>query len=96
MKNPRIYVGTWAKYNAGSLSGEWLALKDYESYSELCEVMRAIHEDESDPETNRQDFYKFISSEGKEYYIKRTCPFFSDDSDDSFELITEDEFYEYD
>ena len=50
MKNPRIYVGTWAKYNAGSLSGEWLALRDYDNYSELCEVMRAIHEDESDPE----------------------------------------------
>lgn len=55
MKNPRIYVGTWAKYNAGSLSGEWLALKDYDSYSELCEVMRAIHEDESDPEPMIQD-----------------------------------------
>lgn len=55
MKNPRIYVGTWAKYNAGSLSGEWLALKDYDNYSELCEVMRAIHEDESDPEPMIQD-----------------------------------------
>lgn len=55
MKNPRIYVGTWAKYNAGSLSGEWLALRDYDSYSELCEVMRAIHEDESDPEPMIQD-----------------------------------------
>lgn len=55
MKNPRIYVGTWAKYNAGSLSGEWLALRDYDNYSELCEVMRAIHEDESDPEPMIQD-----------------------------------------
>ena len=59
MKNPRIYVGTWAKYNAGSLSGEWLALKDYDSYSELCEVMRAIHEDESDPEPMIQDCEDF-------------------------------------
>ena len=59
MKNPRIYVGTWAKYNAGSLSGEWLALKDYENYSELCEVMRAIHEDESDPEPMIQDCEDF-------------------------------------
>ena len=55
MKNPRIYVGTWAKYNVGSLSGEWLALRDYDNYSELCEVMRAIHEDESDPEPMIQD-----------------------------------------
>ena len=59
MKNPRIYVGTWAKYNAGSLSGEWLALKDYDNYSELCEVMRAIHEDESDPEPMIQDCEDF-------------------------------------
>ena len=59
MKNPRIYVGTWAKYNAGSLSGEWLALKDYDNYSELCEVMRAIHEDEIDPEPMIQDYEDF-------------------------------------
>ena len=59
MKNPRIYVGTWAKYNAGSLSGEWLALRDYENYSELCEVMRAIHEDEIDPEPMIQDCEDF-------------------------------------
>lgn len=59
MKNPRIYVGTWAKYNAGSLSGEWLSLKDYDNYSELCEVMRAIHEDESDPEPMIQDCEDF-------------------------------------
>ena len=59
MKNPRIYVGTWAKYNAGSLSGEWLALKDYDNYSELCEVMRAIHEDETDPEPMIQDCEDF-------------------------------------
>lgn len=59
MKNPRIYVGTWAKYNAGSLSGEWLALRDYDNYSELCEVMRAIHEDESDPEPMIQDCEDF-------------------------------------
>ena len=59
MKNPRIYVGTWAKYNAGSLSGEWLALKDYDNYLELCEVMRAIHEDESDPEPMIQDCEDF-------------------------------------
>ena len=59
MKNQRIYVGTWAKYNAGSLSGEWLALRDYDNYSELCEVMRAIHEDESDPEPMIQDCEDF-------------------------------------
>ena len=59
MRNPRIYVGTCAKYNAGSLSGEWLALRDYDNYSELCEVMRAIHEDESDPEPMIQDCDEF-------------------------------------
>ena len=26
---PRIYVGTYAKYNAGSIAGQWLDLEDY-------------------------------------------------------------------
>ncbi len=26
-----VYVGTYKKYNAGSLSGEWLKLEDYSS-----------------------------------------------------------------
>jgi hypothetical protein len=26
---PRIYVGTYAKYNAGSIAGAWLDLDDY-------------------------------------------------------------------
>ena len=27
---PRIYVGTYAKYNDGSIAGKWLDLNDYE------------------------------------------------------------------
>ena len=70
-----------------------------ESSVEIIEgtcYLASEHIDQEYPETNYQDFYKFVSSEGKEYYIKRACPFYSDESDDAFELITEDEFYEYD
>lgn len=35
-----IYVGTYAKYNNGSLYGKWLDLADYSDYDELLETMK--------------------------------------------------------
>lgn len=51
-----IYVGTYAKYNNGSLYGKWLNLSDYSSYDELVEVMRELHKDEDDPNFMFQDY----------------------------------------
>ena len=57
--NPRLYVGTYAKYNAGSIAGEWLDLEDYSSPAEFMEAAAAVHSDESDPELMFQDFEGF-------------------------------------
>lgn len=60
---PRIYVGTYAKYNNGSLNGEWVDLTDfaydYEGFVQHC---REIHKDEKDPEFMIQDYEGYPSS----------------------------------
>ena len=48
------------------------------------------------PNTEHQDFYKFVARDGREFYIKKTHPFFIDESDYCFELINKEEFEEYD
>lgn len=55
MTDPKIYVGTYAKYNAGDLSGAWLFLRDYATYEELIEACLELHSDEADPELMIQD-----------------------------------------
>lgn len=57
--NPRVYVGTYGKYNEGSIKGEWLDLEDYADYNEFMDACKEIHSDESDPEFMFQD-YEFI------------------------------------
>lgn len=48
------------------------------------------------PNTQHQNFYKFEASDGKEYYIKETHPFFIDKSDYCYEMIDKEEFEKYD
>lgn len=59
MNNPKIYIGTYAKYNAGDLSGAWLSLRDYTTYEELIEACLELHSDEADPELMIQDSEDF-------------------------------------
>lgn len=62
---PRIYVGTYAKYNNGSISGSWLDLESYDSRFEFMQACAVLHFDEADPELMFQDWEgipdKFIS-----------------------------------
>ena len=51
----KIYVGTYAKYNNGSIAGEWLTLSDYADEDEFLEACAALHSDEEDPEFMFQD-----------------------------------------
>lgn len=44
----RIYVGTYGKYNEGSLFGDWLDLADYSSKEEFFEAIKELHSDEID------------------------------------------------
>lgn len=52
---PRVYVGTYKKYNEGNLKGSWLTLTDYKSYAEFLTACRQLHKDERDPELMIQD-----------------------------------------
>lgn len=52
----KVYVGTYAKYNNGSLKGEWLSLSDYYDKDEFLEACKNLHSDEEDPEFMFQDW----------------------------------------
>jgi len=53
---PRIYVGTYAKYNNGSIEGAWLDLEDYACAQDFTEACLELHADEPDPELMFQDW----------------------------------------
>ncbi len=50
LNEARIYVGTYAKYNNGSLQGEWVELSDFYDLDGFMERCAGIHEDEEAPE----------------------------------------------
>lgn len=50
LNEARIYVGTYAKYNNGSLQGEWVELSDFSDLDDFMERCAEIHEDEEAPE----------------------------------------------
>lgn len=52
---PKVYVGTYAKYNKGSIAGGWLTLSDYLDREEFLMACHELHPDESDPEFMFQD-----------------------------------------
>jgi antirestriction protein len=57
-----LYVGTYAKYNNGSIYGKWVKLSDYSDAEGFLEYCRELHSDEEDPEFMFQDFEGFPSS----------------------------------
>lgn len=56
MTNVRIYVGTYNKYNNGSIYGKWIDLSNYLDKDELFTAMQELHKDEEDPEFMFQDY----------------------------------------
>lgn len=58
---PRVYVGTFNKYNSGSIAGRWIDLDghDSETFRKAC---LDLHSDEHDPEIMLQDFEGFPRS----------------------------------
>ena len=65
---PAIYVGTYHKYNAGSLLGKWVDLDSYSNAGEFYQACTEVHWDEMDPELMFQDWEgipeQFISESG--------------------------------
>ena len=51
----KVYVGTYAKYNAGSLKGAWIDLDKFKNYEEFVKECRRVHRGEHDPEFMVQD-----------------------------------------
>lgn len=59
MNKPSVYVGTYAKYNNGSISGEWVDLTRFTNADDFYDYCRELHSDESDPEFMFQDYEHF-------------------------------------
>lgn len=53
--NPKVYVGTYAKYNNGSISGGWISLKSCKNYDDFIKKCYALHSDERESELMVQD-----------------------------------------
>jgi antirestriction protein len=56
---PAVYVGTYHKYNSGSIAGSWIDLTLVDSKEEFYEICAELHKDEEDPEFMFQDFQGF-------------------------------------
>ena len=57
--HPAVYVGTYAKYNDGSLFGMWVDLVKCGDFDTFMEVCHNLHADEEDPELMYQDYECF-------------------------------------
>ncbi|MBQ7853862.1 MAG: antirestriction protein ArdA [Muribaculaceae bacterium] len=57
--SPAVYVGTYHKYNCGSLAGMWVDLSTFVDYAEFIDFCHALHCDEADPELMFQDYENF-------------------------------------
>lgn len=56
---PAIYVGTYHKYNSGSLYGMWVDVASFDTYEDYIDFLHRLHSDEADPEFMAQDYENF-------------------------------------
>ena len=54
-RTPAVYVGTYRKYNQGSIQGKWMYFSQYSNADEFLKACYELHYDESDPELMFQD-----------------------------------------
>ena len=79
----QVYVGTYGKYNDGSIAGAWVSIESFDTYEEFMDFCHAIHSNEYDPELMFQDFQGFPKdfyweggiSEEKFDLIKQYCAY---------------------
>jgi antirestriction protein len=69
LSRPAVYVGTYAKYNNGSIEGAWVYLDDFTNEEEFYAFCHELHKDEEDPELMYQDFEEFPKRYYSESYI---------------------------
>ena len=90
---PAVYVGTYHKYNCGSIFGAWLNITAFADYEEFIAVCRYLHRDEADPEFMAQDFTDFPEewyTEGfmseREFDLIQAYAELDDDEREAFEV----------
>ncbi|NIF24032.1 antirestriction protein ArdA [Candidatus Pantoea multigeneris] len=66
---PAVYVGTWHKYNCGSIYGKWFDLLEFDDKESFLAACLALHADEADPELMFQDWEGFPGDKGAECSI---------------------------
>jgi len=64
MDNASVHVGTYNKYNNGSIKGAWVDLTKFSDHDSFIDHCKELHSDEIDPEFMYQDFENFP----KEFY----------------------------
>jgi antirestriction protein len=64
---PSIYVGTYGKYNSGSIFGAWLNMDDYTDQEDFENACQELHKGEHDPEFMFQDYEGFPEGMISEY-----------------------------
>nr|QWP89498.1 hypothetical protein EOLPNHPH_00114 [Escherichia coli] len=66
---PAVYVGTWHKYNCGSIAGRWFDLATFDDERDFFAACRSLHQDEADPELMFQDYEGFPGNMASECHI---------------------------
>ena len=69
----KVYVGTYAKYNDGDLTGKWLDLEDYDDKYDFLKACAELHADEEDPELMFQDWEGIPDDMIDESHISPEC-----------------------
>jgi len=87
LDNPAVYVGTYAKYNSGSIFGEWVDLTDFADCEDFYTYCRELHSDESDPEIMFQDYENFPESFYSESGLEQSLWDYLDLDDDDQEML---------
>ena len=91
--SPSLYVGTYGKYNGGSIDGAWVDLSTFSDVDEFFEFCAAIHSDEADPEFMFQDYQNFPRSLYSECMnredLEKIISLYTDYSDDERDAIFE-------
>lgn len=62
LNEAQIYVGTYEKYNNGSLFGKWLTLSDYIDKDDFLNACKDLHNDEPNLELMFQDWEEIPDS----------------------------------
>ena len=89
IRDAAIYVGTYKKYNEGSLYGKWMKLSDYADKDEFYKACAELHKDEEDPEFMFQDWeYIPDSLIGESWVSEKVWDLMNVDDDDDLEIVT--------